>query len=120
MEESEKRKEILRAMRMEAARAESSDRPEALPGPGSLANPLAETPGPLLVQEESQAAPRFDYYTDPMSAFSANKRRNNPRSLSQHNYPATNPFPYSTGGPLPSVSGTIFDAIFSFFIVSLS
>ncbi|OWM67707.1 protein SICKLE [Punica granatum] len=104
MEESEKRKERLKVMRMDAARAQSLDNPEALPGPSSLANPLIEMPGPPSVQEESRAAPRFDYYTDPMSAFSANRRRNNPGSQTQHNYMTPNHFPHSTAH-LPSFSG---------------
>ncbi|KAK4804460.1 hypothetical protein SAY86_004277 [Trapa natans] len=104
MEESEKRKERLRAMRMEAARAESSNYSEVLPGPSSLENPFAEAPGPLFVQEEPCSAPRFDYYTDPMSAFSGNKRRNTIGNDTQHNYPAPNHFTYPPG-PLPSVSG---------------
>ncbi|KAK4745086.1 hypothetical protein SAY87_011398 [Trapa incisa] len=105
MEEPERGEGRLRAMRMEAARAESSScYSEALPEPGSLEHPFVKAPGPLFVQEEPHAAPRFDYYTDPMSAFSGNKRRNNVRNDTQHNYPAPNPFPYHPG-PLPSVSG---------------
>ncbi|GFY96074.1 hypothetical protein Acr_11g0003800 [Actinidia rufa] len=52
MEESEKRRERLKAMRTEASQATNS-----------------------------YATPRFDYYTDPMSAFSADKRRGNVSNL---------------------------------------
>ncbi|XP_030533857.1 protein SICKLE [Rhodamnia argentea] len=77
MEESEKRKERLRAMRMEAARAGSSDSPEASAEAGCLANPLIETQTPQSQHGQSRASPRFDYYTDPMSAFSGDRARGN-------------------------------------------
>ncbi|XP_056177043.1 protein SICKLE isoform X1 [Syzygium oleosum] len=77
MEESEKRKERLRAMRMEAARAGFSDSPEAPTEASCLANPLIETRAPQSQHEPSRASPRFDYYTDPMSAFSGNRARDN-------------------------------------------
>lgn len=74
MEESEKRRERLRAMRLEAAQAEVSSNAESLSGPGSLSNPLLGNSETQPVQE-SYSTPRFDFYTDPMSAFSANKKR---------------------------------------------
>lgn len=77
MEESEKRKERLRAMRVEAARAGFSDSPEAPAEASCLANPLIETRAPQSQHEPSRASPRFDYYTDPMSAFSGNRARDN-------------------------------------------
>lgn len=71
-EESEKRKERLKAMRMEASECGNYNETEnQLQG---LSNPLVESPSG---QAEFCAAPRFDYYTDPMAAFSANKKRNN-------------------------------------------
>lgn len=73
MEESEKRRERLKAMRMEAS--QSGDYNEAV-GYGGLTNPLTDSPSGK-VESYGMARPRFDYYTDPMSAFSANKRSNN-------------------------------------------
>lgn len=40
--------------------------------PGHLSNPLIET---AAVQGDLRAAPRFDFYTDPMAAFSDNRKR---------------------------------------------
>ncbi|KAH7567650.1 hypothetical protein ACOSP7_010317 [Xanthoceras sorbifolium] len=74
MEESEKRRERLRAMRMEAAQVEVGSNAENLLGPSSLSNPLLGNSGTHPV-EKSYATPRFDFYTDPMSAFSANKNK---------------------------------------------
>ena len=72
MEESEKRRERLRAMRAEAAEADSHGNSITPPLPTSgLTNPLTEIPS----QEGPRSAPRFDFYTDPMSAFSDDKRR---------------------------------------------
>ncbi|KAE8674652.1 Detected protein of confused Function [Hibiscus syriacus] len=72
MEESEKRKERLKAMRMEA---QVSNDLETSAMPGCLSNPLIKTPSTM--QDDFGGAPRFDYYTDPMAAFSANKKRGN-------------------------------------------
>ncbi|KAL0325721.1 UNVERIFIED_CONTAM: protein SICKLE [Sesamum radiatum] len=70
MEESEKRRERLKAMRMEAARAgvNTDSESSGLPSRG-LSNPLieSETTSASPLQYTS---PRFDYYTDPMAAFS--------------------------------------------------
>lgn len=73
MDESEKRKERLKAMRMEAS--QSGDYNEAV-GYGGLTNPLTDVPSGN-VESCAMPRPRFDYYTDPMAAFSANKRSNN-------------------------------------------
>lgn len=81
MEESEKRRERLKAMRMEAS--QSGDYIEAV-GYGGLTNPLTDSPSGK-VESNAMARPRFDYYTDPMSAFSANKRSNN-NQVSQQCY----------------------------------
>lgn len=70
-EESAKRKERLKAMRMEAS--QSGDYNETQNHLQGLSNPLIESPSG---QAEFHAAPRFDYYTDPMAAFSANKKWN--------------------------------------------
>ncbi|PIM97615.1 hypothetical protein CDL12_29914 [Handroanthus impetiginosus] len=79
MEESEQRRERLKAMRMEAARAGVNTESEnsGFPSRG-LSNPLIESE-----TETASAAPpqytsrRFDYYTDPMAAFSGSKRAAN-------------------------------------------
>ncbi|KAF8411357.1 hypothetical protein HHK36_003906 [Tetracentron sinense] len=103
MEESEKRRERLKAMRMEAAQAEVSDvKTSAMTS--CLSNPLTE-PLSLPVNEGSNAVPRFDFYTDPMSAFSGNKRRS--RDINQTPQDYFSP-PISRGSPilrLPSLSG---------------
>lgn len=76
MEESEKRRERLKAMRMEAAGiavdAINSDR-SGLASAG-LSNPLVEGDSNSSTPTQ-HFSPRFDYYTDPMAAFSGNKRR---------------------------------------------
>lgn len=86
MEESEKRRERLKAMRIEASQ------PGATSETGSqlhhLSNPLVESPS---MQTNSQETPRFDYYTDPMAAFSNDKRM----SKGSYQYPLSsfNRFP---------------------------
>lgn len=69
MEDSEQRKKRLKEMRLQADRVQDSG---AAAGDGSgtpsvLANPLAEAPSAVL---STDSAPRFNYYTDPMNAFS--------------------------------------------------
>lgn len=72
MEESEKRRERLKAMRMEASQAGVEHVVGNSAVPHHLSNPLVETsPIPPL---QNNAPRRFDYYTDPMAAFSADKR----------------------------------------------
>ncbi|GAB4842283.1 hypothetical protein Ancab_012253 [Ancistrocladus abbreviatus] len=102
MDESEKRRERLRALRMEAAQAEVSNGPRSHAVPGALSNPLLEASD----VQDFRAAPRFDFYTDPMAAFSSNKWRSN---LSNQN-PRDFSTPHATGGsPMvqfpPSASG---------------
>lgn len=73
-EESEKRKERLKAMRMEALQAGlNSDAGNSMGVPQSFTNPLIEPIASPSVPIDLHA-PRFDFYTDPMAAFSANKR----------------------------------------------
>ncbi|GAB2228075.1 hypothetical protein Droror1_Dr00009905 [Drosera rotundifolia] len=106
MEESEKRRQRLLAMRMEADKVAASwnvetqgginqsgasRNNEAQEGPGSnLGNPLLET-------SEVQGfctTPRFDFYTDPLAAFSSNRQRSTANAQ-------------NTRGPfLPNVSGS--------------
>ncbi|TYI30132.1 hypothetical protein ES332_A05G364200v1 [Gossypium tomentosum] len=96
MDESEKRKERLKAMRMEAANAEVSENVQSSAMPGSLSNPLIETSSSLTAQDDFCRAPRFDYYTDPMAAFSGNKKRDY-----VHNPAPSDPGPRNTGRGLP-------------------
>lgn len=86
MEESEKRRERLKAMRMEAAQTKVSDTVDTSAMPGYLSNPLVEGSATLPVQEDSCVTPRFDFYTDPMSAFSSNKRRSKVGNQVQQDY----------------------------------
>ncbi|KAL8551583.1 hypothetical protein ACS0TY_000610 [Phlomoides rotata] len=83
MEESEKRKERLMAMRMEAARAGADSSSSGLSS-SCLSNPLIESSSPA----PTHFAPRFDYYTDPMSAFSGSRRNNNTPHVFQGHYSA--------------------------------
>lgn len=77
MEESVKRKERLQAMRMEAAQNGSDDNKDhhqesPHSAPGLLTNPFNDHSSP---SSTPQHTPRFDYYTDPLAAFSGNKRK---------------------------------------------
>ncbi|XP_031482290.1 protein SICKLE [Nymphaea colorata] len=76
MEEAEKRKERLQAMRAEAASA-------SMPGPDAAGHHLLPSPFSSTDPSSSAASPsfslppRFDYYTDPLGSFSSatNKRK---------------------------------------------
>ncbi|KAE9595991.1 hypothetical protein Lal_00030939 [Lupinus albus] len=72
MEDSEQRKKRLKEMRQQADLAQVSGGSEGSGMPGLLSNPLIESHSTM----PSPAAPRFDFYTDPMNAFSSNKRNN--------------------------------------------
>ena len=72
-------------MRMQADLAEVSGGAEGSGMPGLLSNPLIEASSTTPSQDKSYAAPRFDFYTDPMNAFSSNKR-NNPHMQSAPDY----------------------------------
>ncbi|MQL72857.1 hypothetical protein Taro_005193, partial [Colocasia esculenta] len=69
MEESEERKERLRAMRAGAGQ----DRPSSSTATWQLLNPLAQPSATPPGSERSPPPSRFDYYTDPMSAYSGNR-----------------------------------------------
>ncbi|XP_073145367.1 protein SICKLE-like [Henckelia pumila] len=102
MEESEKRRERLKAMRMQAAEADISIDSE---GSGivsrSLSNPLIENElAPSTAEQYSR--PRFDYYTDPLSAFSADKRRSNFSHQVSHGYSSMPPNTTSSPGQRPT------------------
>ncbi|OVA01848.1 hypothetical protein BVC80_9075g96 [Macleaya cordata] len=105
MEESEQRRERLKAMRMEAAEVEVSPNVHTSMPTGHLNNPLLESSS---VQERSPSAWRFDFYTDPMAAFSGNKRGNSHMYQTPPNCfsppvnfasPVTRPSPYLSAGP---------------------
>ncbi|TKY56341.1 extensin protein [Spatholobus suberectus] len=87
MEDSEQRKKRLKEMRMQADQAEVSGGIEGSAMPSFLSNPLIEAPSTMPSQDRSYAAPRFDYYTDPMSAFSSNKRSNANIQAAPDNFP---------------------------------
>ncbi|CAL9076556.1 unnamed protein product [Musa acuminata var. zebrina] len=77
MEDSAKRRERLQAMRTEASRAAASPYSSPASAPVPLPLPLlSEPPVPLPGGLESPPppAPRFEFYSDPMSTFSAAKR----------------------------------------------
>lgn len=105
MEDSEKRKEMLKAMRMEATAAASqndgSTSLETSMNTGHLSNPLAET---FTDQQESYETPRFDYYTQPMSAYSSFKRNKTPKQqyISSPSHEIHSPVPQFP----PSAPGT--------------
>ncbi|KAL6983121.1 hypothetical protein U1Q18_016516 [Sarracenia purpurea var. burkii] len=86
MEESEKRKERLKAMRMEALQPEVDNKASNSLESHHLSNPLIETSPVPSSQMNSHTVPRFDYYTDPMSAFSGNKRRNKVSNQNSQDY----------------------------------
>lgn len=86
MEESEKRKERLKAMRAEAAEAEACSSVETFPVPISLSNPLFENSAAQPIQEQPFAASRFGFYTDPTAAFSANKKRGQHDNYARQDY----------------------------------
>ncbi|XP_047169438.1 protein SICKLE isoform X3 [Vigna umbellata] len=87
MEDSEQRKKRLREMRMQADHADVSGAVEGSAMPGSLSNPLIEAPLTMPSWDKSNAAPRFDFYTDPMSAFSSNKRNNTSIQAAPDSFP---------------------------------
>ncbi|CAN4092365.1 unnamed protein product [Withania somnifera] len=97
MEESEKSKERLKAIREEAADGgDNNEQQNSIGGllDHGLTNPLIETPSASSGKDDPR--PRFDYYTDPISAFSANNKKNNlsPRVSQLCNTP---PRPLDTG-----------------------
>ncbi|XP_008811621.2 protein SICKLE-like [Phoenix dactylifera] len=94
MEDSAKRRGRFQAMRLEAEAASSfqsldssSSLPSSLHSP-QLANPLLYPPP---VAESSPPAPRFDYYTNPMSAFSGAQNRGGPGAYSSPTPPLSSP-----------------------------
>ncbi|RZR79749.1 hypothetical protein BHM03_00005555 [Ensete ventricosum] len=75
MEDSAKRRERLQAMRTEASRAAAA--PYSSPASAPLPLPLLSeppVPPPGGLESPPPPAPRFEFYSDPMSTFSAAKR----------------------------------------------
>lgn len=79
MEDSGQRKRRLEQMRMQAELAKAAGDVETSGSgmPDTLSNPLIEASSTGPEQDKSYAAPRFDFYTDPMAAFSSNKKKSN-------------------------------------------
>lgn len=87
MEESEKRRERLKAMRMEAAQSGANNDVGISTQTQGLSNPLLES----AATNQDPCPQRFGYYTDPMAAFSGNKRSKvSPNSTQEHLKPPSN------------------------------
>ena len=114
MEESEKRRERLNAVRMQAAQSEFSINVASSSMPVSLSNPLIETSATMAVQESS-CSPRFDFYTDPMSAFSDSKKNS---KASNQNRPDYFTSPNYCGSPMAQFSPSLPGSLQSFIILS--
>lgn len=71
MEEAQKRKERLKAMRIEADGATADANADR---PGVLSNPFVESGSTSTSAPAQYSSPRFDFYTDPMAAFSGTRR----------------------------------------------
>lgn len=100
MEESEKRRERLKAMRMEAAQSGGNNDCENSTQTRGLSSPLLET----TATNQDSCPQRFGYYTDPMAAFSANKRSKvNQNNAQEHLTPPIQQKTVMTP-PLPSQS----------------
>eukprot|EP00252_Welwitschia_mirabilis_P013684 TRINITY_DN3010_c0_g1_i1.p1 TRINITY_DN3010_c0_g1~~TRINITY_DN3010_c0_g1_i1.p1 ORF type:complete len:476 (-),score=81.50 TRINITY_DN3010_c0_g1_i1:73-1500(-) len=86
MEETLKRKERLQAMRMEADRTSSGPQESPKSACAKLQNPLNEScPEPACDQTN-----RFDYYTDPLAAFSGIRKKGRVHG-NNHNNPNADP-----------------------------
>lgn len=108
MEESVKRKERLQAMRLEAAQNGSDDNKDqhqesSHSASGLLASPFNELSSP---SSTPQHPPRFDYYTDPLAAFSGSKRKG--RINNNTTATANNSNDYSSGHS-PNGPRTVFN-----------
>lgn len=85
MEESEKRRERLKRMCREAAEVGASDWQGSIAELGSVSNPLVDSFATPIVPK-SMHAERFNYYTDPMSAFSGSKKTYDDGTQNQQGY----------------------------------
>nr|GLL48143.1 uncharacterized protein LOC109169981 isoform X1 [Ipomoea trifida] len=104
MEESEKRRERLKAMRQEAAQVGTQDEAE---NSMDLANPLIESQTAQPGIAEPYSRPRFDFYTDPMAAYSADKRQSKHSPQVPQPY-STPPRPGHSGSPAYHAQGSYF------------
>ncbi|XP_071716956.1 protein SICKLE [Rutidosis leptorrhynchoides] len=75
MEESEQRRERLKAMRMEASWEASTYNNESDYSAVNLSNPLLESTANNPESQGHSSAQSFNYYTDPMASYSGNKQR---------------------------------------------
>lgn len=102
MEDTEQRKKRLKEMRMQADLAEGYGGSKGSGMPGFLSNPLVEAPSTMLSPDKSYAAaaPRFDFYTDPMHAFSSDRRSNAKVQAAPDYFPPPN----FGGSPMPQFS----------------
>lgn len=102
MEESAQRRERLKAMRMEASQEASTNNNMSDHSAVSLSNPLVES----TANTESQVQPfaqSFNYYTDPMAAYSGNKQRSKVSPQISHDYSSNPQRPWSNEAfPSPS------------------
>lgn len=88
MDESEQRRERLKAMRMEASQEATTYNDGSSHSAVSLSNPLLES----TANNDNQVQPfaqSFNYYTDPMAAYSGNKQRSKVSPQISHDYSST-------------------------------
>ncbi|KAJ6838597.1 DNA-directed RNA polymerase II subunit rpb1 isoform X2 [Iris pallida] len=102
-ESSEKRRERLQAMRTEAA-SSSSPSPSLPPPFQPLSNPLLQPTLPPPPPSGDDRSPRFDFYTDPMAAFSGAKRRTGTPSYRTPPPPTNMSPPVRAHSPMSSYS----------------
>ncbi|XP_047332570.1 protein SICKLE-like [Impatiens glandulifera] len=124
MDESVKRRERLKAMRSEASSSLGDD---GVPlhdiansaSPSALCNPLLNPTSTQQIHEDSNSnsnsSSRFDYYTDPLSAFSSTKRSKQDSQISFAPPPRPSPPymppsgpPYSPNFGMPQMRGPFF------------
>ncbi|KAJ0717414.1 putative protein SICKLE [Helianthus annuus] len=100
MEESTKRRERLKAMRMEASQEDATYNNDH--SAVSLANPLLEstTNSETKVQTTSQS---FNYYTNPMAAYYGNKHRSQVSLQTSQTFPSPAPQPHINHSPYPQM-----------------
>ncbi|KAF7830023.1 protein SICKLE [Senna tora] len=103
MEDSGQRKRRLEEMRKQAELAEDTGGTGASDSEmhASLSNPLIESPSTSPTENKSYAAPRFDFYTDPMAAFSSNKKKSNDKVQMAPDYSTP---PNFGSSPMPQFS----------------
>nr|XP_043628654.1 protein SICKLE [Erigeron canadensis]XP_043628655.1 protein SICKLE [Erigeron canadensis] len=102
MEESAQRKERLKAMRMEASRGAATHNGGSDHSAVSLSNPLVESTANSNTQGHTFAQ-SFNYYTDPMAAYSGNKQSSKVSPQISQDYSSTPQRPWTNEMyPLPS------------------